>query len=106
MSKLKLPGKSAPFLCEIDRYIRQYNLRGQLLESAAPDVLDGWAIRSELDPLVRRRLLSIVNYESRAADDRALCGWQFTTKLTDRAISSLWPDRVGAAAQSQEGGNV
>lgn len=94
-SKPRIPARCARFLAEIDNYIHRYNVRGQALPSAAADVLDGWATRAELEPLIRRRLLSVIRYGERPAE--GACGWEFSVHLTPRAMNALWPDRVRAA---------
>lgn len=98
-SKPRIPAASAPLLLKIDSYIRQYDMRGPGLASAASDVLDGLAMRHELEPLVRRRLLTVIPYGEDAAgwwcrDDSAMCGRTFSVHLTDRAMQALWPERA------------
>src|ERR1051326_5062042 len=94
--KLRISAKSLPFLIEIDRYIRQCNIRGSLdqFSGAASDVLDGLAIHSELRDLLRRRLLTIVRYgfdDSMGRDPlrdspRNLCGTSWSVRMTERLI--------------------
>lgn len=97
--KPRIPATLAPLLVKIDSYIRQYNLRGQALASAASDVLDGLVLRNEIEPLIRRRLLEVIPYNDDAAgwwrrDDTTMCGRRYTVHLTERAVRALWPDRA------------
>jgi len=100
-SKPRVPAKSWPILLAIDDYVRRYNLRGKRLADAASDVCDGGYTRAELEPLVRRRLLSIDRYcESRGYfPDDELCGRSFTVRLTERAMRRIWPARCTGAPQ-------
>lgn len=95
-SKVRIPAGCVRFMSEIDSYIHRYNVRGASLPSAASDVLDGLAMREELEPLVRRRLLAIAKYGDGPAE--GMCGWGFSVHLTPRAMNALWPDRVRAPA--------
>lgn len=94
--KLRISAASLPWLIAIDQYIRQYNITGARgLYEAASDVLDGWALRHEIDDLVRRKLLTVVpTGESDYRFDMSLCGMTWTVGLTDRAIAALWPHRA------------
>lgn len=97
MDKPKVDIASLRWLDAIDRYIRQYDIRGRTLPEAASDVLDGWAIRDELDDLVRRRLLTVVRYRAFERDlpPSCLCGSDWSVHLTPRAIQTFWPKRGG-----------
>jgi hypothetical protein len=90
--KVRINAKSIPWLCEIDRYIRQYDLRGAEIVSAASDVLDGLAYRHEIDGLIRRRLLRI-EPTLNGLSETSPCGGSWTVALTDKAASALWQDR-------------
>ena len=106
MSKPRIPADCVRFMEEIAAYIERYDLRGDELRNAGPDVLDGWATRDELDPLIRRRLLTPIWYGCRDRNegwpygDVALCGEHFTAELTDRAKQLLWPTRAKAEGKA------
>lgn len=104
--KPKINAKSARFLCMIDRLIKLYDIRGpQRLRDAASDALDGYALRRELDDLVRRRFLDVIPTGERAGDRGSdLCGTNWTVDLTERAMIAFWPKRV-ANHSSTTGGN-
>lgn len=94
-TKPRIPAACAPMLVAVDAYVRRYEVRGQSLADAASDVFDGWLIREELEPLIRRRLLAIVHDGCGPYDGGiGLCGSGYTVRLTDRAQRSFWPDRV------------
>jgi hypothetical protein len=95
MARPKLTLASVRLLCEVDRYIRQYDIRGPILEHAASDQFDGSYDRDELDELIRKRFLSVLRYDQ--DKDCILCGSSFTVELTSRAIALFWPDRKGEA---------
>jgi hypothetical protein len=61
---IRISAKSIWILERIDEHIRYCNIRGPIecFLDAAADPLDGLAIRAELDDLIRRRLLTIVDY--------------------------------------------
>jgi hypothetical protein len=103
--KVRVSANSLRWLIEIDRYIREHNIRGSLerFRDVASDVLDSWALRSELADLVRRRLLTVVCQgfdDSRGRDplrdsNPDLCGVGWSVNPTERLIHAIWPDRVG-----------
>ncbi|MFK4705560.1 hypothetical protein ABIC83_002399 [Roseateles asaccharophilus] len=87
---------SLNFLSRIEGYVAQNDLRGEDLPSAASDVLDCLAIRSELDELIDRRLLSVVKL---ARGDTiwpgdSCGGTRYTVDLTKNAVRLFWPDRM------------
>lgn len=90
--KPKITLASIRLLCEIDKYVRQYDVRGYYLYQAASDVLDGSVNRSEIDDLVRHKLLTIV-YDRNGRPAASLCGDGWTVGLTARAMTIFWPGR-------------
>jgi hypothetical protein len=94
MKKPKIRASSAKWFNEIDRYIRQYNLQGEMVTHAASDVLDGWATREELTDLIKGRLLRVIRF---SRDRDSICGGSWTVGLTDKAIRIFWPDRQALA---------
>jgi hypothetical protein len=89
-AKLKL--HSVQLLARIDGYIRQYDIKGEWLPSAASDVLDGAVFKHEIQDLIRRRLLTVVNdCPPRRPKDE--CGESWTVHLTPRAINLFWKAR-------------
>lgn len=98
--KPHIPASCARFLAEIDDYIRRYDLRGPALLRAGADVLDGLALRSELEPLVRRRLLTIERFAEGWIEDDAMCGDDFTVAIAPRAVDCFWPDRKDPATRA------
>jgi len=96
--KIRIPFAGLPWLIEIDRYIRQYDCRGPSLRDAPSDVLDGWATRGEIDPLIRHRILTVEPYlwELGAKADYCLetCGTDWTVAFTERAMRLMYPQRT------------
>ena len=102
--KLRINAKSLKWLIAIDEHIRQCNIRGPLdrFRDAAADVLDGWALRSELKELIDRKLLKVVRHgydDSMGRDplrssDPKLCGTWWSVNPRKRLIRALWPKRV------------
>ena len=93
--KPRINANSVKYIDRIDQYIKQYDLRGADLLSAASDELDGAVYREEVEDLVRRKLLTIIRYE----DDQMfgndnLSGFTWSVSLTERAIHIFWPNRV------------
>jgi len=92
--------ESLELMQAIGRYIERNDVRGVGLPHAASDVLDGLVVRCEVNDLVRRKLLRIVNLDGVAAGPDELCGskpWfgtNWTVELTQRAIEMYWPDRA------------
>jgi hypothetical protein len=105
--KIRITAKSLPWLIAIDDHVRQCRIRGRLdrFRDVAADVLDGWAMRSELADLLRRRLLAIVEYgfddslgpDPARSSDPQLCGAGWSVNPTERLIRALWFDRLEAA---------
>lgn len=90
-------------LIEIDEYVRYCDVRGMAhLQDVASDVLDGWAIRRELKPFFRQKLMVKVRHDDyedqRAAgiapEDEDRCGGRWTVMFTERAVRIFWPDRI------------
>lgn len=92
--RIRLPAACTPWLVAVDAYVRRYDIRGASLPAAASDVFDGWLVRDELEPLIRRRLLTIVHDRFGPHDAGiGLCGSGYTVYLTARAIACFWPGR-------------
>jgi len=94
--KPRINANSVKYIDRIDQYIKQYDLRGTALLSAASDELDGVVYREEVEDLVRRKLLTIIRYDT---DDYMfgndnLSGFTWSLSLTERAIHIFWPNRV------------
>ena len=88
--------ESVRLLCDIDRYIREFDKPGydrRWLPSAASDVLDGAVDREEIDDLIRRRLLTVIHdgETDEYGTSDSLCGNGWTVHLTERAIKAFWP---------------
>lgn len=97
--KPRIPALWCPVLCEIDEYIRRYDIRGERLKDAASDVIDSWLTRKEVAPMFRRRLLALVPLNPHDCDpreDQTLCGTSWTVDMTPRLMCALWPDRIAA----------
>lgn len=100
MAKIEMSTESLNLIKAIGHFIEQHDIRGAELPNAASDVLDGAVVRCEVEDLVRRKLLRIVNLDGIAADPDELCGskpWfgtNWTVELTQRAIQVLWPERA------------
>jgi hypothetical protein len=95
---------SVKWLAAIDEHVRHCNIVGGIgrFVDIASDVLDGWALRSELDDLIRRRLLVVVHYgfdDSMGPDllryrDPDLCGTSWSVNPTEKMIRLFWPERL------------
>ena len=107
MSKPRISAKSVEILRQIDRYVRQCNMRGGMLRfhGAAADVCDGLFTRAELDDLIRRRFLDMVHYTrseaglpeewaEKAIWSGSICGRLWSVNPTERMIRTFWPDRL------------
>lgn len=104
MKKPRIPAKSIPWLVAIDGHVRACNIRGHAdrFKDIAADVLDGRAMKKELRPLIKRRLLKVIKYgfdDSMGRDpsrdrDPKLCGTAWSVNPTKRLIRALWPDRL------------
>lgn len=95
--RIRINERSLFWLREIDEFIRECDLCGERLrDHAASDVLDGYATRSELDDLIRRRLLTVIHYDDDESPPirRELCGSTWSVDLTERAVRALWPHRM------------
>lgn len=100
--KPRISSKSIPWLVEIDRHVRQFDVRGAAANMAdiACDVLDGWATRDEIDDLVRRGFLAVVRYRRSECDgwlwemDRRTCGTRWSVVATEKMLRTFWPDRI------------
>lgn len=90
----RLRPASYRLLMDIDRYIRRYDVRGRGLPYTASDALDGGVNRSDVDELVRRRLLAIVPLAHGRHNVDDLCGTSWTVELSARAIQLLWHERA------------
>jgi hypothetical protein len=89
---MKLSAKSFSLLLQIDEYIREYDIRGRWLPSAASDVLDGSVHNPEIADLFRLRLITrIIDQPPLQECDE--CGDSWTVHLTDKAIAIFWPER-------------
>lgn len=101
---IRISAKSVWILDRIDQHVRCCNIRGPIdrFRDIAADPLDSLALRSELDDLIRRRLLTVIDY---GFDDtlgrdimrdapRDLCGTSWSVNPTERLILALWRDRV------------
>lgn len=89
---MKVKLHSLRHLSRIGAYIREYDCRGRFLCHAASDVLDGAVYRSEIDELIRKRLIRVIHDGAGLPDD-PLCGGEWTVHLTERAIKLFWPKR-------------
>lgn len=94
---MKLEWGSVKILCEIDRYIRQADIRGEFLCTAASDVTDGAYFRHEVGELIRKRLLCVIR-DGCGGGSNGDPGDQYTLHLTERAMSHFWGDRRGVIA--------
>lgn len=110
MEKPRLRASSAKWICEIDNHIRSCNIRGPVerFRDAASDALDGYALRSELDDLIRRGFLTVCRYgfdDSMGRDinrdrDPKMCGTSWTVDTTPKLIRTFWPDRLHARSRN------
>lgn len=102
--KIRINAKSIWLLDEIDKHVRYCNIRGPLdrFRDIAADPLDGLALKSELSDLIRRRLLTVIDYgfddslgrDPSRARDPDLCGTSWSVNPTERLIVALWSDRI------------
>lgn len=105
--EVRIPASVMRFVREIDEHVRRCDVRGPLgnFRCVAADVLDGWATRKEIAPLLRRGLLSVVEYEPDDSEkwgrdilwhcgDPQTCGTRWSVNPTERMVRALWPSRV------------
>lgn len=103
--KPRISYKAFKQLRELDEYIRQYDLRGDQLDHAAPDVFDGAVSIFDIEELHRHKWLKFTPYcrplfshghptIANYAED--ICGESWTVVLTKNAIKRFWPDRLAA----------
>lgn len=103
-SRAVIGTRSIPWVLKIDACIREYNIRGpfERFRDVASDALDSSALRSELDDLIRRRMLTVVRHgfdDSLGRDplrdqDSRFCGAGWSVDPTPRMIQTFWPDRL------------
>ncbi len=90
--KPKVAFHSLLLLCDMDRDIRRFDVRGkENLIHVASDTLDGAVFRHEILDLLHRRLVCIVRDGCGYGEDP---GGAYTLHLTERAITAFWPDRL------------
>lgn len=104
MKKPRLRVSSARWIWAIHENIVACKIRGRLdrFHDVAADVLDGRAIRKELDDLIRRGMLKVVRHgfdDSLGRDplrdsEPLLCGVGWSVNPTERLIRTFWPDRL------------
>src|ERR1019366_6103750 len=97
--RFKLTLAEVGYLAEVDRYIRQYDVRGYALKQAFSDVHDGGLYLTEIKHLVQIRLLRMVKYDEHdylPDESIYLIGQTSTVDLTDKAVLLFWPGRVNA----------
>lgn len=106
-AKLRVRAESLPWLLEIDRCIRTFDMRGvDALRHAASDALDGLVYSSELADLRRRGLATIVRDGPHASlDELAGHAGSWSAQLTEKAMCALWPDMLGTDDAHGVGGN-
>ena len=95
--RFKLTLAEVGYLAEVDRYIRQYDVRGYALKQAFSDVHDGGLYLTEIKHLVQIRLLRMVKYDEHdylPDESIYLIGQTSTVDLTDKAVILFWPDRL------------
>jgi hypothetical protein len=94
VAKLRIKASSLRWLIAIDDFVRRFDYRGSYFAHVASDTLDGWAIKSELRPLVRAKVLEFVPCDEPIPDrGEDMCGNYFSVHLTKRAIDTFWPGR-------------
>jgi hypothetical protein len=86
--------------------IERYDVRGTMecFREIPSDLFDGHYFRHELEDLVRRRLLQVIEFgfdDSLGRDplrnsDRRLCGVGWSVYATERLIRALCPHRLVA----------
>jgi hypothetical protein len=101
LNRIRVSAKSLPILCHIAGHVSRCDIRGPIerFRDVASDSCDGYFYRAELDDLVRRRLLTVVNYnDTDAANrfDRRLCGSTWSVDPTERLVRALWQDRIAS----------
>lgn len=96
MKKPKFKASSAIWLYRIYEDCVRYDRFGDddSLRQAPSDVLDGWALQSEVSDLVRRRILYTVPVD---AEDQTI-GNKVTWGFTDRGIKLMRAWRAGEVA--------
>lgn len=105
--RLRIGAASARWIDDMDRHVRACDIRGPIdsFRDVAADPIDGHASRSDLDDLIRRRLLRVVHYgfdDSMGRDpcrdmQPDTCGSSWTVEPTPKLIRALWPDRLHEA---------
>jgi hypothetical protein len=104
VKKIRIRSSSCRWLNAIHDHVVRCDIVGPVdrFRDVAADVLDGWAVRTELSDLLRRRLLYLVEYgfdDSMGRDpsrdrDPDLCGTSWSVNPSERLIRALWPDRI------------
>lgn len=101
--KPRISARSIPWLLDIDKRMRE--CPPAYADHVASDVLSGAAYRSEIDDLIRRRMLTM---DAIPAGERPphvhrgpprshdLCGSTFDVTLTERALRTFWPHKLPA----------
>jgi hypothetical protein len=89
MAKPRVKLHSFRLLCQIDSFIRRYDVKGNKLPTVASGVLDGAVSRHEVDELIRKGLLRIVRDGNGHGDP----GEGYTLYLTEKAMGAFWPRR-------------
>lgn len=89
------------WLYHVDEYIRKYDCRGDQVLAAASDVFDGWLTRKEVEPLVRRRMLTVICIPAGEWAGHGLLGDRVTVEFTHRAARLLWAERLDRAAERE-----
>lgn len=95
-TKPKLDAQSYALLRQIDAHIRRYDLRGRrCLEASAGEALAGGPTRSEIDGLVRTRLVEVVRQCKLGIPLEGKAGQgDWTLRLSVKAMSWFWQDRM------------
>lgn len=111
LDKPRINARSIPVVLEIDRHIRQCNIRGPLdrFRDAAADPLDGAVFRCELRDLIVRGMLVVVHYgfddsmgrDPDRARDQSLCGTSWSVNPSAKMIRTFWPDRFHPIAKGR-----
>lgn len=104
MKKIRATPISMKILLELDNQVRRFDVKGDLdaFRDVAPDALDSYVMRHEVDELVRQRLLRVHRYNASEIEDEdrmrdpQMCGTRWTVEVTPRLVAKLWPDRLAA----------
>lgn len=91
--KPRLTPREVAWVCAVDAYVRQYQVRGRNLASAFSDVHDGRLFPRDVAPLVEQGLLAIKPLRGGPETFTDLLGDRFTVSLTPRACRIFWKSR-------------